>query len=251
MITDYNERLPLQGYEPEPAYSVGDNLFLHDPDDIYPRKLADNCNQAYMIFLFLQYLCFFAGLPFDNIQNRPDLCVVADFLLICTVIWCIILLPINVSAIPHKQSFHSNLASLMLQFVCFVVQTVLTVLVLRSNKPFDLKMHFENKEVRSYDMKMFTQITSSVTLAITFMAVLLSGTSTWVHGIGLFRLLNRISRPRQAKRSHDPESMLTRPAALSNVVPGYRGQIHTTDYSQDILSYPPEVILALASRTFV
>jgi hypothetical protein len=64
---------------------VAPNVVIYSPDAVYSVKWIKRALDAYIVLLILQYLCFFCGLPFEDISNRPGVCIVSEFFLLATV----------------------------------------------------------------------------------------------------------------------------------------------------------------------
>lgn len=196
--------------------AVGPNIVVYSPDGIYSVKWVLRILDVYGFFLLLQYMCFFAGLPFEDISNRQGICLVSDFFLLITVVVSLIMMPVGSSTIPEKVSYLANVIAAIFQTVCLVLISISTAVTLQGES-FSIPVLINGKVTRVIDMTAFSRGALIVTLLVCFSTWMLSMLNTYIYGKLLYRLLNRINRHgKSAALDHDVLSHLRRGSYLTN-----------------------------------
>lgn len=244
-----------------PKIVVAPNVVVYSPDGVYSVKWVQRASATYTVFLILQYFCFFLGLPFEDVGDKPGVCLLGTFVLIITVSFhcfiqlfipsianilqvfiSFILMPLSATSIPNRLSYISHVIIAVSQIVCWVFILVSTVLVIRSGS-FHLTLYKSNGEIsETIDMRTLSVITDAITLSICTVSTFLAILNTYLYGKLLYRLLNRIDR--HQRNGSDMEFEIHETLRPGSSIFNYEQKNGT------ILKFPDEVLRSV-ERSFV
>lgn len=57
---------------------LGENQIIENINVIYNPRTMRACLQLYMVVLIGQYILSFSSVPFDDVENRPSICVLTS-----------------------------------------------------------------------------------------------------------------------------------------------------------------------------
>lgn len=84
-IMERLNHMDLDNHDENPKIVVAPNVVVYSPRAVYSERKVQLVFNCFLGFLLLQYISFFFTLTFEDISNRPGICIVADFCVLITV----------------------------------------------------------------------------------------------------------------------------------------------------------------------
>ncbi|KAK6458257.1 uncharacterized protein RJT20DRAFT_133696 [Scheffersomyces xylosifermentans] len=149
---------------------VGNPEIIEDLDGMYDVKTFKILLQTYMGLLLSQYILVYACVPFDDIDNRPTMCIISS--LYCLFMFAInaTTLPICSSSIPTITAMRALLFSLCLEFGELALSVASGILCL--NAPIMYSYEYDNatKSTKKIDVTTYIQVVTTCSMAINTVA---------------------------------------------------------------------------------
>lgn len=167
------------------------------PNNALPLIHINRLFKALIASVFIQYLCFFIGLPFEEVQNRPGISIVSQLSLIFTVMSSLLIFPLSSVLVPTKQAYVLNLCGSTAQVINLSLSLGSLIVLWKLEGKIEIPIYRNNElttEVSPIDVTLMLKIFSIVLLVVNLVATGISIAISYFYGLGLFRIANGISR---------------------------------------------------------
>ncbi|KAH3686111.1 hypothetical protein WICPIJ_002917 [Wickerhamomyces pijperi] len=167
------------------------------PNNAIPLIHVKHLFEAFVAFVFIQYLCFFIGLPFEEVQNRPGISIISQLSLLFTVVSSLFILPLSSVTVPTKQTYVLNLCGSVVQVINLFLSLGSLIALWQLKRKVEIPIYRDNEisnEIPPVDITLMLKIFSIVLFTINICTTGISVTISYIYAIGLFRVANGIPR---------------------------------------------------------
>lgn len=185
--------MDLDNHHENPMIVVAPNVVVYSPRAVYSERKVQLVFNCFLGFLLLQYISFFFTLTFEDISNRPGICIVADFCVLITLILSMFLSPLGNSTLPQASAYFAHLTITLFQCFTTMMMLVATVCVVKSDH-FYISVYKNGALEQTVDLRLFSIVSTSLILGICVITCALAILNTCLYARLLYRLLNRIDR---------------------------------------------------------
>ncbi|ODQ81928.1 hypothetical protein BABINDRAFT_113357 [Babjeviella inositovora NRRL Y-12698] len=194
---------------------IRENIRLQNGESIETINSIYSCYKVRVLMfcsaaiLILEYFVNFMSLPFDDIQNRPVINVIAGCYGIFMFAISACLLPVAASTIPTRESFSAIKISAAVQFLGTVLWFVSFIVTLRVEHMFSYDV-FENFESsrsgNRTDVTVYTKVLCGLAFGSNFLAFALFFANMVVIWCGLMNLFNKVDRRKRSDAVGEPDT---------------------------------------------
>ncbi|KAK6460743.1 hypothetical protein DFJ63DRAFT_239974 [Scheffersomyces coipomensis] len=173
---------------------IGDNQIVENIESIYNSKVFKVLFQAYMGLLLCQYISVYACVPFDDIDNRPSICIITGIFIFISFGINACLLPTCSATIPSIFSFRCILFSAFLEFIGIILNVLCVVSTLNVKEMFSYEYDSQTKLTEKTNVTTYIQIISILCLVLSCLTFVVLFLNAVVTAQSLKNLVNRIDR---------------------------------------------------------
>lgn len=165
-------------------------------ESFYDLKIAGIVALMYLINLIIQYICFFITVPFDEVSNRPNICIISSIYDAVMFTICCSIFPMG-SIIPTVSSLHYRTLTVFLQAIGLLLSIVAMVMVLNVDRMDLYQYDSISGDSTPADVTLYIQMVTFFSLFFHSVGFILSTIDLVICIRGLSYLNNRIDRQKQ------------------------------------------------------